>query len=107
MPNPEITKANTIETFMKANSSLRIGKDAVADFLARLNALSAAVVKAAEITATNQNRKTIMAADIEQAMTSVTGNTSDLPFLFKQIEKLNARDTADLAALIRTWIDSH
>jgi hypothetical protein len=48
-----------------------------------------------------------MAADVEQAMTSVTGDTSDLPFLFKQIEKLNARDTADLAALIRAWVDSH
>jgi histone H3/H4 len=107
MTNPEITKANTVESFMKANSTLRVGKDAVTDFLTRLNTLSAAVIKAAETSALNQNRKTIMATDIEQAMTSVTGNTSDLPFLFKQIEKLNARDTADLAALIRAWVDSH
>ena len=59
MTNPEITKANTVESFMKANSSLRIGKDAVTDFLTRLNTLSAAVVKAAETSAINQNRKTI------------------------------------------------
>ena len=36
MTNPEITKANTVESFMKANSTLRIGKDAVTDFLTRL-----------------------------------------------------------------------
>ena len=107
MPNSEITKANTIETFMKANSSLRVGKDAVADFLTRLNTLSEAIVKAAEANAINQNRKTIMADDIKEAMTTVTGSTSDLPFLFKQIETLSAKDTADLSTLIRKWIESH
>ena len=92
---------------MKANSSLRVGKDAVSDFLSRLNTLSEAVVKAAEANAINQNRKTIMADDIKEAMTTVTGSTSDLPFLFKQIETLSAKDTADLSALIREWVESH
>ena len=102
-----ITKANTVESFMKANSSLRVGKDAVTDFLTRLNTLSEAIVKAAEANAINQNRKTIMADDIKEAMTTVTGSTSDLPFLFKQIETLSAKDTADLSTLIREWIESH
>lgn len=102
-----ITKANTVESFMKANSSLRVGKDAVADFLDRLNILSAAIVKAAEANAVKQDRKTIMASDIKEAMTAVTGSTSDLPFLFKQIEVLNAKDTADLSALIHAWVESH
>ena len=92
---------------MKANSSLRVGKDAVTDFLTRLNTLSEAIVKAAEANAINQNRKTIMADDIKEAMTTVTGSTSDLPFLFKQIETLSAKDTADLSTLIREWIESH
>ena len=107
MPNQEITKANTVESFMKANSSLRVGKDAVTDFLARLNTLSAAIVKSAEANAIKEDRKTIMANDIKEAMTTVTGSTSDLPFLFKQIETLNAKDTADLAALIRAWVEAH
>ena len=38
---------------------------------------------------------------------TITGSTSDLPFLFKQLEALNAKDTADLAALIQKWVDSH
>ncbi len=107
MPNPGITKPNTVEAFVKALSTLRVGADAVACFLDQLNALSETVVKAAEATAKQEGRTTIMASDIKAAMTSTTGSTSDLPFLFKQLETLTAKDTANLADLIQKWIDTH
>jgi len=107
MPKPSITKANTVETFAKAHAELRVGKDAVAYFLERLNVLAEAVIKSAEANAKKEDRKTIMAQDIEVAMTDVTGSTSDLPFLFKQIEALNAKDTANLSELIAKWIEAN
>jgi len=109
MPNPGITKPNTVENFMKAHATLRVGVDAVAALVNQLNLLSADIVKAAEANAKQQARTTILAADITAAMTTITitGSTSDLPFLFKQLEALNAKDTADLAALIQKWVDSH
>lgn len=107
MANPGITKANTVETFIKAHSKLRVGVDAVAFFLDQLNTLAELVVKDAEAKAVKEGRTTILADDIKKAMTSATGSTSDLPFLFKQIEALNAKDTADLSALIQKWIDTH
>ena len=96
---------------MKAHATLRVGVDAVAALVNQLNLLSADIVKAAEANAKQQARTTILAADITAAMTTITititGSTSDLPFLFKQLEALNAKDTADLAALIQKWVDSH
>ena len=107
MPNPGITKPNTVEAFFKANSTLRVGVDAVSCFLDHLNIFSTTVVKCAEGSAKQAGRTTIMAADVNAAMTSATGSTSDLAFLFKQLEHLSAKDTADLATLIQTWIDTH
>jgi len=107
MPNPGITKPTTIQTFMKAHTDLRVGADAVALLLDRLNILAAAVAKAAETNAKMEGRTTIMAPDVTAAMTTVTGSTSDLPFLFKQLETLSAKDTAALSDLIQNWVDSH
>ena len=107
MENSAITKANTIETFIKANSQLRVGVDAVAFFLDRLNVLSAGVVKDAEAKAIREGRNTIMADDIRAGIAAATGATSDLAFLFKQLEALPAKETADLAELIRKWIETH
>ena len=86
---------------------MRVGVDAVSCFLELLNALSETVVKAAETNAKQEGRTTIMASDIKTAMTSTTGSTSELPFLFKQLEALTAKDTANLADLIQKWLDTH
>ncbi len=107
MPKPSITKANTVETFTKALADLRVGKDAVSYFLERLNILAEAVVKSAETNAKTEKRKTIMAKDIEVAMTDVTGSTSDLAFLFKQIEALDAKETVNLSEMINKWVEAH
>ncbi len=107
MPNPAITKPNTVEAFMKAHATLRVGVDAVDALIVQLNLLSADIVKAAEANAIKAARTTILAADITAAMPTITGSTSDLPFLFKQLENLTAKDTATLSALIQTWLDTH
>jgi histone H3/H4 len=107
MPNPGITKLNTVEAFVKARSDLRVGADVVSFFLDQLNAMSEAVVKTADATAKQDARTTIMLSDIKAAMSTITGSTSDLPFLFKQLENLTAKDTANLAELIQKWIDTH
>ena len=92
---------------MKARSDLRVGADVVSFFLDQLNAMSEAVVKTADATAKQDARTTIMLSDIKAAMSTITGSTSDLPFLFKQLENLTAKDTANLAELIQKWIDTH
>jgi len=107
MPKLSITKPNTIETFIKAHSDLRVGKFAVAHLLDKLNALSIEIVRVAESNAKKQKRKTIMKPDIEKAITTVTGSTSDLNFLFKQIENLDAKATANLSELISNWVENH
>ena len=107
MPIPKITKQNTVETFMKAYSTLRIGADASALFLDQLDLLAQAVVKAADVNAKKESRTTIMAADVRVGITSATGSTSDLAYLFKQLENLDAKNTAAIAALIQKWLDAH
>lgn len=92
---------------MKAHTDLRVGADAIACLIDRLTALAEVVVKAAEANAKKENRTTIWASDVTAAMTTTTGSVSDLPFLFKQLEALTAKDTADLSALIQKWVDSH
>ena len=102
-----ITKPNTIETFMKANTDLRIAAEALKEFQKQLDALALAITKEATKQAKAAGRTTIMAADIKAAMTAVTGSTSDLPYLFRQLEKLTAKETADLSTLIQKWISTH
>jgi len=107
MDKPTVTKLNTVEAFMKANSTLRIGTDAVSLLFDQLNTISESITKAAEANAIKENRTTIMSADVKVAITSVIGSTSDLPFLFKQLENLSAKDTATLSETIQKWIEAH
>lgn len=92
---------------MKARATLRVGTDAVGCLIDQLNAISDAIVKSAEANAKQACRTTIMATDVTAAMAAVTGSTQNLPFLFKQLETLSAKDTADISDLIQKWIDTH
>ena len=102
-----ITKPNTVETFMKANTDLRIGADTLKEFQTQLDVIATAITKESEKQAKAANRTTIMPADIKAALMAVTGSTSDLKYLFGQLEKLTAKETADLSTLIQNWISSH
>ena len=92
---------------MKANTDLRIAADALKEFQKQMDVLALSITKEAARQATAAGRNTIMAADIKAAMTAVTGSTSDLPYLFRQLEKLTAKETADLSTLIQKWIAAH
>ena len=107
MDTPGVTKKGLVETFMKAHATLRVKVDAAAFFATQLDVLAAKVTAAAEANAKSAGRTTIMIEDVAAGMSSATGSTSDLPFLFKQLEALNAKDTAALSELIRQWIESH
>ena len=107
MDIPGITKKGLVETFMKARTKLRVKADAPAFFATQLDTLAATITAAAEANAKKAGRTTIMIEDITVGMSSATGSTSDLPFLFKQLEALTAKDTAALSELIRQWIESH
>jgi len=102
-----ITKPNTIETFMKANTELRIGANTLKEFQTQLDALATSITKESEKQAAASGRTTIMPADIKAALTAVTGSTSDLQYLFGQLEKLSAKETADISTLIQNWITQH
>lgn len=107
MPKPTITKTNTVETFIKEATGMRVKKDAVDYFFDQLCILSEKVVKTAQDTANKEDRSTIMLRDMQLGMADFTGSSSDLAFLFKQLEKLSAKDTADLSQLIQKWVESH
>lgn len=107
MPKPTITKTNTVETFIKETTGMRVKKDAVDYFFDRLCILSQKVVQIAHDSAKKEDRSTIMLRDIQLGMPDFTGPSSDLALLFKQIENLPAKDTADLSELIQKWIDTH
>ncbi len=92
---------------MKARVKLRVKVDAAAFFADQLDALAVAMTAAAEANAIKAGRTTIMIDDVKAGVSSTTGSTSDLPFLFKQLEALNAKDTAVLADLIQKWIEAH
>jgi len=102
-----ITKPNTVETFMKANTDLRISADTLKEFQTNLDALAGSITKESEKQAKAAGRTTIMPADIKVAMTAVVGSTSDVSYLFSQLEKLNAKDTATMSTLIQNWIGTH
>jgi len=102
-----ITKPSTVETFMKSNTDLRIAADALKEFQKQLDTMALSITKEAARQAQASDRTTIMATDVKAAMTAVTGSTSDLPYLFRQLEKLTAKETADLSTLIQKWIAAH
>jgi len=86
---------------------MRIAADALKEFQKQLDTLALSFTREAVKQAQAADRPTIMAADVKAAMTAVTGSTSDLPYLFRQLEKLTAKETADLSTLIQKWITTH
>jgi histone H3/H4 len=102
-----ITKPNTIETFMKANTDLRISADTIKEFQTQIDVIATSITKESEKQAKAAGRSTIMPADIKSALSNISGSAADLPTLFKQLEKLNAKDTANISAMIQTWLNTH
>ena len=103
---PALTRKNTLETFMKANTKKRIGKDSVIFMLAELNKLGSKIVKTSSRQAEKEQRNTILERDIKVALKSLLGGT-DIETLFKSIDNLSAKETANLTKKIKEWLIEH
>lgn len=67
----EVTRSRTIEDFFKANSPLRVSKEAVEAYKTSLNKMSLQVIKKATTLAKEAKRKTVLERDITQAADDV------------------------------------
>lgn len=103
---PAITRATTLEAFLKARTDLRVGIDAVESLLLELGKLGDRIAKEATLAAKGEQRTTLMARDIQTAFEKILGVMGE-DRLFDQIEKLSAKETANLSQKIETWLKEH
>jgi len=66
-----VTKAFTLQSFMKTVTALKISEDVLTDFIAGLDELAAKVTKNSDARAQADGRKTILAPDLEKALQEI------------------------------------
>lgn len=103
---PSLSKPNTLEAFLKARTDLRVGVDAINALLTALDQLGTQIAQAATKSAKAEKRATILEKDITAALATLLGG-SDLDGIFKRLESLNSKDTAQLAKQIEQWLKEH
>ena len=103
---PALTRATTLAAFLKARTDLRIGVDAVGSLLDELGKLGELIVNEADKHARAEQRNTLMARDIQASLEKLLGLAGEAT-LFQQIEKLPAKETAQLAQKIEEWLKEH
>lgn len=103
---PSLSKPNTLEAFLKARTDLRVGVDAINALLTALDQLGTQIAQAATKSAKAEKRATILEKDITAALAALLGG-SDLDGIFKRLESLNSKDTAQLAKQIEQWLKEH
>lgn len=103
---PALTRSTTIEAFLKARTDLRVGVDAVDSLLKELNKLGDLIVIESSKNAKAEQRTTLMTRDIQIAFEKLLGMVGE-DRLFQQIEKLPAKETAQLSQQIETWLKEH
>lgn len=87
----QITKPTTVKTFLKANTTQRVGEDAITSMFDNLNKFSVDIVKKAETFSLAENRTTILNRDIDQAFKGSGGEIENNPdSIFKAIETMDA-----------------
>ena len=104
----DITKPNTIATFMKANVSKRVSGEAIDAMLKHLNKISLEMSKKSEALCESENRSTILDRDINQAFQTIGGGIEDSPEgIFKAVEKMDAETIGKISILIAKWLKDH
>ena len=103
---PSLTKPTTLETFFKSRTDLRIAVEAISFLQSELDTLGEQIAKEATRTAKQEKRTTILQRDIKEALTTLLGQTS-LEGIFKRLETLSAKDTAQLSQQIEIWLKEH
>ena len=93
----DVTRSRTIEDFFKANSPLRVSKEAVDGYKDTLNKMSLQVIKKATTLAKAAKRKTVLERDITQAADDVFRRS---PIAVSEImEKITQLPMIDLVEL--------
>lgn len=100
----EITRSTTVKKFLKENTKLRVGSDAIPVMLSELNDLSLTVVQKAEKLSEAEKRTTILPRDIQEAFKSLSGVERTPEGLFKVIETMEPEEVGKLSLLIAQWV---
>ena len=100
----EITRTSTAKKFLKENSQLRVGADAIDALVNGLNEMTLELVQKADALAQAEERTTLMERDIIAAMQSAGGVQPTPEGLFKAIEKMTPEEVGRVALLIAEWV---
>ena len=104
----EITKPATVKAFLKANTTQRIGEDAITTMFDNLNQFAIAIVKKAESLSLAENRTTVLGRDIDQAFKGSGGDIESSPDgIFKAVETMGPEDIGKISILIAQWVKDH
>jgi histone H3/H4 len=101
-----VTKPFTLQTFMKTVTSLKISRDVLADFITALDDLVSKITKTSGKFAEQDNRKTILAPDLEKALQEIlrTGGLT-VDELLPKIEMLSIIELSRLSKEIKKMAD--
>lgn len=102
----DITQKKVVENFFKENTDLRIAEDAVDSYRTSLNEISSKVIKKAAELAKQDNRKTILQRDIDQATEEIFRQAPmTIAELMEKIKLLSIIDLAELANQVNAYAD--
>lgn len=100
----DITATKTVKEFFKANTTLRVAKEAAENYKASLNEMSLKVIQRATELAREDNRKTVLDRDISQASDEVFGKVPmTIKDLMGKIKLLSIIDLAELSNKIKAY----
>ena len=102
MSNTSVTRSNTLATFMKNVTKLKISSDVIDDLIPELDDLVIKITKASAVFAVQDDRKTIMPADLEKALEDILRRKSlTVHELVQKIEPLSILELKDLSNQIK------
>ena len=102
----DIAKTRTVERFFKERTDLRIAADAVQSYIVSLNEVSTQVIEKATELAKEDNRKTILKRDVDQATEEVFRKAPmTISELIEKIKLLSIIDLAELTNQVNVYGD--
>ena len=102
----DITKTRTVERFFKERTDLRIAADAIQSYIVSLNEVSTQVIEKATELAKEDNRKTILKRDVDQATEEVFRKAPmTISELIEKIKLLSIIDLAELTNQVNAYGD--
>ena len=106
MPKTEFVKFNTVKNYLKEKENLRSNETAVNNLTSRFNSLIITVIASAAALAKENNRNTILAKDMQEALEKTVGkkhlNTQEL---LDEITRQNPTDLGNISKGITKYIE--